>query len=88
MVRQFYCIVIYRASIETRVRIILGLIRIRILWSKSIVVVSLYYLNQKKSEYVSLFKEWIVEKSEIRVNLEWTFVLFTQFGVTSGITNP
>ena len=37
----------------------------------------------------SLFKEWILEKSEIRVNLEWTFVLFTHFGVTSGITrNP
>ena len=26
-------------------------------------------------------KEWIsLEKSEIRVNLEWTFVLFTHFG--------
>ena len=34
----------------------------------------------------SLFKEWISETSEIRVNLEWTFVLFTHFGVTSGIT--
>ena len=30
-----------------------------------------------------------LEKSEIRVNLEWIFVLFTHFGVTSGITrNP
>ena len=47
-----------------------------------------YSLNQK--EWIcSLFKEWILEKSEIRVNLEWTFVLFTHFGVTSGITrNP
>ena len=45
-----------------------------------------YSLKQKKSEYVSLFKEWILEKSEIRVNLEWTnFVLFI-FGVTTGIT--
>ena len=48
----------------------------------------LYSLNNK--EWIcSLFKEWILEKSEIRVNLEWTFVLFTHFGVTSGITrNP
>ena len=47
-----------------------------------------YSLN-KKEWICSLFKEWILEKSEIRVNLEWTFVLFTQFGVTSGITrNP
>ena len=47
-----------------------------------------YSLN--KQEWIcSLFKEWILEKSEIRVNLEWTFVLFTHFGVTSGITrNP
>ena len=44
-----------------------------------------YSLNKK--EWIgSLFKEWILEKSEIRVNLEWTFVLFTHFGVTSGIT--
>ena len=43
----------------------------------------------KKEWICSLFKEWILEKSEIRVNLEWTFVLFTHFGVTSGITrNP
>ena len=47
-----------------------------------------YSLN-KKEWICSLFKEWILEKSEIRVNLEWTFVLFTHFGVTSGITrNP
>ena len=49
---------------------------------------SAYSLN-KKEWICSLFKEWILEKSEIRVNLEWTFVLFTHFGVTSGITrNP
>ena len=42
---------------------------------------SLYSLN-KKEWICSLFKEWIIEKSEIRVNLEWTFVLFTHFGVT------
>ena len=31
-------------------------------------------------------KEWIsLEKSEIRVNLEWTFVLFTHLGVTSWV---
>ena len=41
-----------------------------------------YSLN--KTEWIcSLFKEWSLEKSEIRVNLEWTFVLFTHFGVTS-----
>ena len=47
-----------------------------------------YYMHSlKKKEWIcSLFKEWILEKSEIRVNLEWTFVLFTHFGVTSGIT--
>ena len=51
-------------------------------------MVGLYSLN-KKEWICSLFKEWILEKSEIRVNLEWTFVLFTHFGVTSGITrNP
>ena len=49
---------------------------------------SSYSLN-KKEWICSLFKEWILEKSEIRVNLEWTFVLFTHFVVTSGITrNP
>ena len=48
----------------------------------------MYSLN-KKEWICSLFKEWILEKSEIIVNLEWTFVLFTHFGVTSGITrNP
>ena len=48
----------------------------------------MYSLN-KKEWICSLFKEWISEESEIRVNLEWTFVLFTHFGVTSGITrNP
>ena len=49
-----------------------------------------YSLLFNKKEWIcSLFKEWILEKSEIRVNLEWTFVLFTHFGVTSGITrNP
>ena len=40
----------------------------------------------KKEWICSLFKEWILEKSEIRVHLEWTFVLFTHFGVTTGIT--
>ena len=47
-------------------------------------------ISLSKKEWIcSLFKEWILEKSEIRVNLEWTFVLFTHFGVTSGITrNP
>ena len=48
-----------------------------------------YSLN-KKEWICSLFKEWILEKSEIRVNLEWIrsehFVLFTHFGVTTGIT--
>ena len=44
-----------------------------------------YSLN-KKEWICSLFKEWILEKSEIIVNLEWTFVLFTHFGVTTGIT--
>ena len=42
-----------------------------------------YSLN-KKEWICSLFKEWVLEKSEIRVNLEWTFVIFTHFGVTSG----
>ena len=44
-----------------------------------------YSLN-KKEWICSLFKEWILEKSEIRVNFEWIFVLFTHFGVTTGIT--
>ena len=44
-----------------------------------------YSLN-KKEWICSLFKEWILEKSEIRVNLESTFVLFTHFGMTKGIT--
>ena len=44
-----------------------------------------YSLN-KKEWICSLFKECILEKCEIRVNLEWTFVLFTHFGVTTGIT--
>ena len=45
------------------------------------------YISLNKKEWIcSLFKEWILEKSEIRVNLEWTFVLFTHFGVTTGIT--
>ena len=43
-----------------------------------------YSLN-KKEWICSLFKEWILYKSEVRVNLEWTLVLFTNFGVT-GIT--
>ena len=46
---------------------------------------SSYSLN-KKEWICSLFKEWILEKSEIRVNLEWTFVLFTHSEVTTGIT--
>ena len=48
------------------------------------------YSLSKKEWICSLFKEWILENSEIRVNLEWTFVLFTHFGVTyAGITrNP
>ena len=52
--------------------------------------VTLEPMDINKKEWIcSLFKEWILEKSEIRVNLEWTFVLFTNFGVTSGITrNP
>ena len=46
-----------------------------------------YMHSLSKKEWIcSLFKEWILEKSEIRVNLEWTFVLFTHFGVTTGIT--
>ena len=46
-----------------------------------------YSLNKKEWIICSLFKEWILEKSEIRVNLEWTFVLFTHFGVTTGIVS-
>ena len=45
-----------------------------------------YILSKQKKWICSLFKEWILEKSEIRVNLEWTFVLFTHFGVATGIT--
>ena len=45
---------------------------------------SIFYSLNKKVWICSLFKEWILEKSEIRVNLEWTFVLFTHFGVTLG----
>ena len=45
-----------------------------------------YSLNKTKKWICSLFKEWILEKSEIRMNLEWTFVLFTHFGVTTGVT--
>ena len=37
---------------------------------------NVYSLN-KKEWICSLFKEWILEKSEIRVNLEWHLVLFT-----------
>ena len=45
-------------------------------------------ISLNKKEWIcSLFKEWLLEKSEIRVNLEWTFVLFTHFGVTSGSLN-
>ena len=50
-------------------------------------VTAMYSLN-KKEWICSLFKEWILEKSEIRVNLEWTFVLFTHFGVTSSLGIP
>ena len=35
-------------------------------------MVDIYSLN-KKEWICSLFKEWILEKSEIRVNLEWTW---------------
>ena len=55
------------------------------IYIKSKCCLDTYSLN-KKEWICSLFKEWILEKSEIRVNLEWTFVLFTHFGVTSGIT--
>ena len=47
---------------------------------------SMFYSLNKKEWICSLFKEWMLEKSEIRVNLEWTFVLFTHFGVTTRIT--
>ena len=49
---------------------------------------SCYSLN-KKEWICSIFKEWILEKSEIIVNLEWIWsehLLFTHFGVTTGIT--
>ena len=55
------------------------------LWLQWLLCVTCISLN-KKQWICSLFKEWIWEKSEIRVNLEWTFVLFTHFGVTTGIT--
>ena len=56
-------------------------------WSQQLYIFrTLSYSLNKKEWICSLFKEWIVEKSEIRVNLEWTFVLFTHFGVTTGIT--
>ena len=51
----------------------------------ALVIYSCYSLN-KKEWICSLFKEWILEKSEIRVNLEWTCVFFTHFRVTSRIT--
>ena len=54
------------------------------LTGKTYIRVTTYSLN-KKEWTCSLFKEWILEKSEIRVNLVWTFVLFTHFGVTTGI---
>ena len=57
------------------------MIQLRIIISFDITT---YSLN--KTEWICrLFKEWILEKSEIRVNLDWTFVLFTHFGVTTGI---
>ena len=40
------------------------------------------YINislNKKEWICSLFKEWILEKSEIRVNLEWTFCVIHSF---------
>ena len=41
--------------------------------------ISYIYSLSKKEWICSLFKEWISEKSEIRVNLEWTFVLIHSF---------
>ena len=63
------------------------LIFVRVIqWADSLFIwYSLIFYSLNKKEWIcSLFKEWILEKSEIRVNLEWTFVLFTHFGVTSG----
>ena len=41
----------------------------------------------KKTEWnCSLLKEWMTKKSEFRVDFEWICVIFTHFGVTSGIT--
>ena len=41
-------------------------------------------LSKQKRVNIFTLKEWILEKSEIRVNLEWTFVLVTHLGVTTG----
>ena len=39
-----------------------------------------YILSKQKTEWIcSLFKERILEKSEIRVNLEWTFCVIHSF---------
>ena len=43
-----------------------------------------YSLN-KKEWICSLFKEWILEKSEIRVNLEWITQMFTPNSLFSKI---
>ena len=51
---------------------------------KWMLAVELKSLN-KKEWICSLFKEWILEKSENRVNLEWTFVLFTLISLFSKI---
>ena len=47
-----------------------------------------YYSLNKKEWICSLFKEWILEKNEIRVNLEWIWSEhLCHFGVTTcGIT--
>ena len=41
--------------------------------NKIVYIESLPYSLNKKEWICSLFKEWILEKSEIRVNFEWTF---------------
>ena len=42
----------------------------------SVYAYNLAWNSLNKKEWIcSLFKEWILEKSEIRVNLEWTFVI-------------
>ena len=46
-------------------------------WSHAPLRKAASYSLSKKEWICSLFKEWILEKSEIRVNLEGTFVLFT-----------